>query len=565
MSSKQLSVTVLIPVLLFALSALAYADETCTECGKQLVQGRTSDCPHNWIELGAVFEDVEDSTPALDRYSEYPKDWLTSGRLNLGGDSLRKERFELRWWDVAPDKGRVWNRLGYHPVTLEWNAALMNSYAWDTRNGMQLQPQQIALDNVTLRLHRGELDNMKLTYDGGEFNRDAGGLGSYNFGRLGYQYNFKVRGARLRGQFKAAATEYDAPVVGIDGGEVTTSTLKLNGELNHDWDAYVKASQTTYKYDEMADDEAMGSDMTVGMHWRPTMIWELDANYRTKSSADDNIVTSHVTGFEEVGFSIACVPCNGNRYEAGYAHKIIDFDRLRTEDPAVEDALLRGVAVATPAQLAGHYDSLSPEQDSFWFKMRQQLGNKLSFTSRLDYMEGDAPASTVPTTYSASLFSDKRYKHTEALSYTYDNCNQLSVTLHQNKVYYDTRNSDFELRYLEGSWQHSFGAGKNLLFAYRDTRSDLDSPAYLNVYNSDDHTYIANFSHDLPDFRYALDFSLADGSGYEQYRQLALGADFGFKRFPVGVRLDWIDRQYDNAVGLDTEGLEVALTYKFDF
>ncbi len=565
MSIKQLSALVLIPVLLFALSVYSYAQEDCTECGKQVVRGQAETCPHNWIELGVAFDDVQDSPAALNRYGEYPKDWLTSGRLNLGGNSLRKERFELRWSDVTADNGRVWNRLAYHPVTLEWDAALMNGYAWDTRNGTALQPQQIALDRVQLRLHRGELDNMKLTYDAGEFNRKNGGLGSFNYSRVGYQYNFKLRGARMRGQFKTAATEYDAPVVGIASGKIATSTLKLNGELNHNWDAYATASQTTYKYDEMADDEAMGTDMTVGMHWRPTMIWELDANYRTKQSADDNVVSSHVTGFDELGFSISCVPCNGNRYEAGYAHKTIDYDRLRTEDAAVEDALLRSTAVATPGQLAGHYDSLSPEQDRFWFNVRQKLGQKLSFTSRLDYVEGDAPASTVPTTYSASLFSDKRFKHTEALNYNYDACNQISLTLHGQKAYYDTRDTDIDLRYVEGSWLHAFGKGKNLMFAYRDTRSDLDSPAYLNVYNSDDTTYLANFSHELAHFRYALDFSLADGSGYEEYRQTAFGADFGFQRFPLGLRLDWIDRQYDNAAGLDTEALELALTYKFDF
>jgi hypothetical protein len=565
MSIKQLSALALIPALLFALSAFSYAQEDCTQCGKQAVSGRADACPHNWIELGVALDDVQDSTSALNRYGEYPRDWLTSGRLDLGGNSLRKERFELRWWDVAPDNGRVWNRLGVHPVTLEWDAALMNSFAWDARHGTALQAQQTALDSIQLRIHRGELDNMKLTYDGGEFNRKAGGLGSYNFGRVGYQYNFKVRGARLRGQFKTAATEYDAPVAGIESGKVSTSTLKLNGELNHNWDAYVKASQTTYKYDEMADDEAMGSDMTVGMHWRPTELWELDANYRTKASADDNVVSSHVTGFNELGFAISCVPCNGNRYEAGYSHKTIDFDRLRTEDPVVENALLHTAAVATPGQLAGRYDSLSPEQDHLWFNIRQKLGRKLNFTSRVDYIDGDAPASTVPTTYSASLFSDKRFKHTEALSYNYDASNQLGLTVHGQKAYYDTRDTDFGLSYLEGNWTHSFGNGKNLLFAYRDTRSDLDSPAYLNVYNSDDTTYLANFSHELPNFRYALDFSLADGSGYEAYRQTALGADFGLKRYPLGLRLDWIDRQYDNTDGMDTQGLEVALTYKFDF
>lgn len=568
MSRKNVTAIILIPLLLLALSSYLYAQETCAECGDVIAESVAAPAPHNWINLGVAFEDVSDSKAALGRYGEYPQDWLTSGRLNLGSDTLRKERFELRWWDVSADNGRAWNRIALHPVTLEWDAAIFNSYAWDTRDGINLQPQQSTADSITLRIHRGELDNMRLGYERGEVNRRSGGLlGSYQFDRFDYQYNFKLqREGKLRGQFKTNATQYDAPVAGIDGGKIMTSTLKLDSQLGCDWDAYARASQTTFKYSEMADEQATGNDTTLGLRWRPTNRWELETNYRAKNNADDNVVGSHLTGLNELGFSVACVPCNGNRYEAGYSHSSLDYSRLQTEDPAVEDLLLRHPSVATPGQLAGKYDTLSPEQDRYWLNLRQKFGRRVNFSSKVDYVRGDAPETTVPVTYSPSLFSNKRVKHTETLSYSYDPCNQFDLTYHSQKAFYDSRDVNYGLDYMEGSWTHDLGHSQNLLFAYRVTHSNIDNAAQVLNYATNDRTYLANYSRELDNFRYALDFSLTDGSGYEDYRQTAWGADLGFKRAgPLGLRVDWIDRQYGLAAGLDTQALELALTYKIDF
>lgn len=566
MTSKHLFGFALALAAVPGLCGVPLAQEVCPDCGRSAVLDYTPPCPADWLELGAAFNDVSDSAASHYQYGQYPQDWLTSGRLHLGPGCLRRERFELRWWDVTSGNGRSWSRAAYYPLTLESDAALSRSYAWDSLGpDPALQQQQVALDGVKLRYHRGELDNVVLSYDRGEFNRKAGNLGSYNYERVGLQYNFHaVRAGKLRGQFKQTGTEYDAALREIDN-RAAVSALKLDAALTGKLDAYGRATQASYKSGALPDGDASSVDYTLGVRYRPTALLELDTSFRSKTNADDNTVSSHVAGYDEYGVKLSYTPCGGGRYEAGYDHRSLDYTRLRLVDAGVAD-LLRASAVLKPGDLAGHYDKVSPAQDHYWYSLSRQLGRKLNFSSRLDYRRGDTPQTTLGEAYTPALFSDQNTTHQHTLTYSYDAANELALTYHGQQAMNGDRGTDYGMKYYEGSWWHGFGGGRSLLLGYRATRTDLDIPTLLDVFNTDDDTYLASFNHELPGFSYGLNLSRTSSTGYEAYTETAAGANLGFKRLgPVGLRVDWSKRQYGNVLDMATRALEVALTYRFNF
>jgi len=147
-----------------------------------------------------------------------------------------------------------------------------------------------------------------------------------------------------------------------------------------------------------------------------------------------------------------------------------------------------------------------------------------------------------------------------------DEDNQLGVFVRQQEVSNGDRNSSFDQSYLEGSWTHCVASGRYLSLAYRDSSASLNVGGVAEAYTTDDKTYVATYSEDQDCFSYALNLSVSDGSGAEEYQQTGAGADLKFKSLgPVGMTIDWYDRSYTNFDGLDASALTVGLNYRIEF
>ena len=105
-----------------------------------------------------------------------------------------------------------------------------------------------------------------------------------------------------------------------------------------------------------------------------------------------------------------------------------------------------------------------------------------------------------------------------------------------------------------------------LTLGLRETRLDLETAFVEEQYTTDDTSYMLGFSHELSDFSYALDFTLTDAMGSDEYEQTSAGMDLRLKSLgPIGIRLDWFDRDYTAFPEFNSEALEVGLSYTLKF
>ncbi len=199
-------------VLALLAAPVAWADDcgdcdSCDECCTCGVDNGSMD----FIEIGVTTDDVTGSTDSNAQRGLYPENWLTSGRVRFGGNPLARDRFEVRWQDVSSENGRAWGRLSLWPATLEFDGMILDNYAWNMYSGLALQHQEISHDDIKLRFHDGELDNMLLRYETREYNRDTPApLYSFNVNRLTYQYNFNLGCDSVKGSLRQVATAIDA-------------------------------------------------------------------------------------------------------------------------------------------------------------------------------------------------------------------------------------------------------------------------------------------------------------------------------------------------------------------
>lgn len=555
--------------LSFGLPALA--SEVCPECGKPEATGCGGCCQDcdgsgNFIDVALHNSDVTDNQRSFNQYGQYPIDWAASGKLHLG-DACSKARYELRFWDLTTEDGRAWSRLALYPVTLEGNYLKLSGRAWQA---FTADPTYAAQDeefsDLKLRVHQGEFDNMLLSYENREFDREAGAsLQDFSVRRLAYQWNFDTPGRRLRGQVRHTNSSFDAPRVGADGNTVDTTALKLDACLSDEFSAYGNLAVSTYKYDNLPDDSLSGNDYKLGLRYNPAPEWQLDASYRSKASPDDNTVSSHVQGLSETTLALDYQPCGGMSLEAGYKHREVDYASLNMHDAAVS-ALLHGSSAVTPADVAAATTVSSPVINQSWVDFRKTLTRDLYFRTRLEFSDGDSPGTELVAAGSPGLFYQKQLVRTHGLSYSLDGCNQFELNVQSQESSNDDRGSDFDLQYLEGSWLHSFDSGGSLTLGWRSTESDLVSTGVPGGYTTDDVTYIANWQDDWDDFSYGLNLSVSDGTGAEEYTQTGAGASFRFKEAcPLGFRVDWYDRSYKNLPAFDASALSFGVDYRIDF
>ncbi|GEM_PF-2155484 len=522
----------------------------------------------DFIEAGVVVDDVEDNVESFHQYGLWPQDWVTSGKVYFGDDYFASERFELRWWDISDQNGRGWLRLTMWPLTIEDDSAIAGGYLWNLLGpDPTLQSQEVQSHDLKLRLHRGELDNVLLRYQTAQYTRDSIGLPDYDYSRLSGQYSFDLAGGAVQGQLSQTAYSVDAPRVGTDIGETDTTRLKLNADLSEDWDAYGRFSYSMLNYEDLPDDEMSSSDATVGLRYRPGWFWEIDANYRLRDYPADNAVGSHVDDFNSYGLAVSYVPCGDRAWEAGYQHKELSYSRLNSQDATVR-GLLRGSSVVTPADVAGAVTSVSPTIDSYWLNIRERLTDDLLLSSRIDYQDGDMPGTDVVAEGSPSLFYDENLTSLSTLTWDATPCDQLGLSYYNQEASNGARGGDLDMNYIEGSWARSLGSGW-LTLAYRDTSFDLETPGLTNAWVTDDASYFASYTDRLDGWAYGLDFSYTEGEGAEEFSQTGAGADLEFEcpclGVPLALSVDWFDRSYDTWPTFDSQALEVALKWKFEF
>ncbi len=535
-------------------------DRCCTKCGCK------AEGTGNWISFAAVYGNVDGNSASVDQYGNLPRDWYSSGKLYFGDQYFSRNRFELRWDDINRRSGRAWGRLTLWPLTIESDSYLLAGHAWDSfGNNPALVEHEIAGDNIKLRWHRGEWDNMLLEYRDFDVDRKAiTPLGDYSLRRLAYQYNFDI-GCDVKGQFRQTGTAFDASATGITGGEIDNSMLKLDAQLNADFSAYGKVNASAYQYDQLPDSEFASQDYTLGLRYAPDCNWEFSAEYRAKENADDNVVSSHVENFDEFGLALTYAGDNGGLYEAGYKHRDLDYAKLNMQNAFVF-SLLRSGSLVRPVDVAAATTVLTPKYDEAWFNMRQELGEDFFFTTRVDYSQGDMPSTELTAAASPSLFYDQRLSRTHGLSYVYDCNNQFDFTLHSSELANDGRATNFDENYFETCWTHAMDDGRYFSLAYRGSQADLEIPGDTTGYTTDSTGYIASYSNDDEDVSYALRLALDDGTGSEEFTQTSAGADFKFKCLgPIGLSLEWYDRSYGRFPGLDATAVTVAVDYKLEF
>jgi len=550
-------------ILAPALAQDCGCQDTCGDCYVCEVNDGTGD----YIEIGVVVNDITGDEASYQTLGVYPEDWYTSGRVHFPDNYCPSaERFEVRWQDISAETGRAMARIALYPVTLGLSGYMVESYAWNQYSSLSLQEQEMDYYDAKLRLHRGELDNMSLTYESRTFDRDGSvPLMEYSYNRLGYKYNFDMAGDRIRGSFRQVATAIDAPRTGTTSGEIDSSILKLKADLSDDISLRGKGVYTNYNYENLPDEEFQGTDFSFGMDYRPDCDWEISADYRTKDNPTDNSIASHVDAYDSYGTTVTWLPGCGNRIQAGWEHRDIDYVRLNVQDSAVRTAI-RGSAQLTQADIASGTTSLTPEYDEYWTGIHWNLTDRLTTDTRLSFTDGTTPGTDLVTAGSSSLFYDERLNKLTNWYYTLTDRDQVAFLYSGVESSNTLRGNDFDMDYYEGSWTRCTGGENYLTLGLSATEASLDNEGILDEYTSKDTTYLAAYNGSCPCFDYGLDFALTDGTGTEVYEQLAFGADIKVKRLgPVALRFDWFDRQYDNNAAFDTEAMEVGMTYTIDF
>jgi hypothetical protein len=531
-----------------------------------------TDCkPGSFIELGYAGADVQDSEAANDQRGVSPEDWVASGRVFLPLNYFSPSRFELRAEDISQENGRAWARLTLWPATLEADGWQRDDYAWQQSGAtLALTPQQSQYYDAKLRFHTGELDNLLVKYEHREFERDAldaAPLAGYMYDRLSAQYNFTVN-ERVRGQFRQVSNTTEAPrYMGAEQADTLTSLLKLEADLSDDWRLYGKTSLSTVQADYLPDDEMQASDTLLGVRYRPHCDWTFDANFETKQLPTDSTVTSRVEGVDALGASATWTPGGGDRVELGYAHRTLDYAQLHMQDEDLRP-LLRSGAQLTQLQTSLVTTSSDVEQDEVYLNSRYQLARRWTLISKVRMLTGDAPGTDLLIAGRPSLYYDDRLQNYHRLEWDANGKDQFAFTHNATESSNSARGGNFDLRYLEGSWARCLGGNKYLTLAVGRTEAELDTPNVSSAYTTDDWSYALTLADDLPAFGYALDWTLTDGSGWEEYNQYAVGADLQLKRLgcgPVGLRVDWFDRNWDTNPLYNTQALEFAVTYKLEF
>jgi hypothetical protein len=522
----------------------------------------------NWIEATGYVNDVDDlEEPPLYTWGVYPADCSTSGRLHYSTDYLSRSRFELRWQDLTSDTLRGWGRIAVFPLTIEGDEFFYDGYTWDHyQDETALQFQARDFYDYKLRFHDGELDNMLLRYEGGDYQRAEGArLTDYEFKRLTYQYNFDLACGRIRGQLRQTATSSQRPRLGPGDYVTDQSMLKLDAKLSDEWSAYGRGSYTNYDYEDLPDDEFDSHKYTLGLRYRPDLKWEFDVSYGTRDYATDNVISSHADSSESYGFALNYAPCGGSWYEAGYRHTSFDYTQLHVQDPALKPQLRSG-AVLTQGDVVNSVTAWTPEQDEFYAGGTHRFSDRLTGTGRVSYFTGDMPGSDLVEAASPSLFFDERVTGLGTLTYDYDSRNQFSLSGYNQESNNTERESDFAMSYIEGSWTRCVTENGFLTLGVRDTRLDLSTTFVEDEYTTDDMSYMVGFSHELNDFSYAVDFTLTDATGSDEYEQTAAGMDLRLKSLgPIGIRVDWFDRDYAAFPEFNSEALEVGLSYTLKF
>lgn len=537
----------------------------CSQCGTCCDGCQRDAGTDNWATIGAVLVDTSGSRDSYDQYGTNPDGFLTSGRFHTKAGYDAWDRVEARWQDVHADGGRSWVRIALWPVTLEMSSALISGRAWDSFGAdPALVKQEATMDKARLRLHRGEFKRMELAYERFNLNRnDPTLLDDLTVNRMSYRYNFKLGGLDTVGQVRQIGTSIDTDVPGATG-RINQTKVKLDSQLDDHLAAYTRIDYSAYDYDGLPDHEFAGADWTVGVRYIPADCWGVTAEMRTKENPDDNTVSSHVRNLFEMGLAVNYAAC-GNSYEVGYQARRLDYFRLNMQDPVVF-SLLRQPSAITPGQVGNAVDILTPTQDRYWLDVRQKLGDDLTFTTRMDFSGGDQPGTDLVATASPSLFYDEQLSRRHGLSYAPDCENQFEISVSGQESLNTERDSHFNQNYIEGSWLHRLDACSSFTLAWRTTDVSLTAPTFDgSLYTTDDRTYVATYGHNQNDFDYTLNLSLSDGSGAQQYTQTGAGASIRFKDVPLGLRVDWLDRDYTTFPGLNGDGLSLAIDYRFTF
>ncbi|MBN2083395.1 hypothetical protein JW859_14465 [bacterium] len=551
-------------VLLSASAALAETcgldgpDDSCTAC--------TSSGAGDYIQIGGVVEDLSDSEESFDQLGIYPEAWLTSGRLHFPDNGFARNRFEVRWEDISGDMGRGWARLSIWPATLTFNGWLTEKNAWNQYTDRDLQHEELSFANLRLRFHQGEADNMALSFETREFRRDGTApLREFSLQRLQYNYNFNLGCDRVRGTIRHSATAIDAPRTGTSSGEIDSSMLRIDADVSDRLRLFGKGAYTAYNYENLPDSEMTGTDYTLGFNYQAGYNWELSGDYRAKEYPTDNTVSSHVEGLDSYGAQLTYRYGCGNRIEAGYGHQTVDYAQLEIQDPTVS-ALIRGTTQVTPADVSAATNLLSPEQDNVWAAVHWNVTDRLRTDTRYSYTEGDPVRTDLVGTGATSLFYDEVQKHSSNWYFDLTSRDTLSLLYSAQESSNTERARDFELRYIEGAWTRNTGGDNFLTFGVSTTDATLDLGGTSSDYAADDITYLAAYDGSCPCFNYGLNLAMTDGSGSEDYGQVAVGADLRVKRLgPLDIRLDWFDREDTNYPGFDSQALEIGVSYRIDF
>ncbi len=176
------------------------------------------------------------------------------------------------------------------------------------------------------------------------------------------------------------------------------------------------------------------------------------------------------------------------------------------------------------------------------------------------------PGSDLVEAGSPSLFFDERVTGLGTLTWDYDSRNQFNLSGFNQESRNSERESDFAMSYVEGSWTRCVWENGFLTLGLRETRLDLETTFVEELYTTDDTSYMLGLSHELNDFSYALDFTLTDATGTDEYEQTGAGMDLRLKSLgPIGIRVDWFDRDYSAFPEFNSEALEVGLSYTLKF
>lgn len=542
------------------------------ECQMGADCGQCSACTADYgggdfIEIGAAASDVTGSSESNDQRGYYPESWLSSGRVSLNGHGLTANRFELSWQDISNENGRAWSRLSLWPVTFEFDGTVIDSYAWNMYSDLALQHQEVTNQDMKLRVHDGELDNMRLRYESREYKRDEPApLWTFKYQRLSYQYNFNLGGDNIKGSLRQIATGIDAQRTGTTAGETDSTVLKVDARLNDTTSLYGRGTYTMFNFDNLPDEEFHSTDFTVGLEFEPHPRWEVRTDYRARDYPDDNTIPSHVEAVDAYSARVRYMPGCGDLIEAGYRRSSIDYAQLHMQDPDTK-AQLRSTAQLTPADVDGSVTRLTPEQDEAWVNVHWSLTDRLTTLSKVSFIDSQAPGTDLVGVGRPTLFYDERWKYSTNWTYEVSGRDLLSVAYTGSNAFSDDRDREFETRFAEGSWSRCTGGDGYLTLAVSNADATLDFFGILSdSHTTSDTTYLASFADAADSFDYGLNLSLTEGSGTHEYEQVGAGVDLVCKRLgPVSLSVDWFDRNYDTYPELDTEAVEVALSYRIDF